>query len=63
MLEVAGIGRSTRKRADGEEQEDLNGADPGDVGGGAVEVLDVVDLEDAEGVDVAPCVEDDDVGH
>ena len=39
----------------------MRGADTGDGGERVREVLSVVGLEDAEGVDGAPCVEDDEV--
>ncbi len=42
--------------ADEEQEEDLNGTNPGYVAGRTVERRYVVGLEDAEGVDKAPCV-------
>ena len=63
VAEEPGVGGAAGERADEEEEEDLHGADPGDVRGGVVESGDVVGLEDAEGVDVAPRVEDGDVAH
>ena len=54
---------AAREGADEEEQEDLRGADPGYRGGRVVERADVVGLEDAEGVYIAPYVEDDEVAH
>ena len=44
-------------------EEDLDAADPGDSGWRVVEGRDVVGLEDAERVDVAPGIEDDEMGH
>ena len=62
MPEVARIGGAAAEGSDEEEEEDLHRADPGDVCLRPVEEGDVVALEDAEAVDVAPCVEDDQVG-
>lgn len=52
--EVAGVGDAAGQGADGEEEEDLDGADPGDGGRGHVEDLGVVGLEYAKGIDEAP---------
>ncbi len=52
--EVARIGEAARKGADEEEQEDVEGPDPGNVAGGAVEERGVVGLKGAEGVGPAP---------
>ncbi len=62
MAEVARVGEAAGEGADEEEEEDLEGADPGDVRGRAVQRGGVVGLEEAEGVDHAPGVHDDDVG-
>lgn len=62
-LEVAGVGGAAGEGADEEQQEDLDAADPGDVGGRVAQGLHVVGLEHAEAVDVAPGVEDDQVRH
>ena len=40
----------------------MHGAYPGNIGRGMAKLLDIVGLEDAEGIDVAPCVEDDKMG-
>lgn len=62
MAEVAGVGEAAGKGADEEEEEDLDGADPGDVGGGAAECGGVVGLEESERIDDAPGAHDDQVG-
>jgi hypothetical protein len=59
--EVAGVGEPAGERADEEDEEELDRADPGDVGGWTVQGGGVVRLEDAEGVDHAPGVHDDEV--
>ena len=61
--EQAIIGGPAGKSADEEEEEDLHGADPGDGRGRLLQCGNVVRLEDPEGVDVAPDVEDDQVAH
>jgi hypothetical protein len=54
--EETSVAETPGEGADEEEAEDLDGADPGDVRGGSVEFLDVVGLEDAEGVYETPRV-------
>ena len=62
--EVACVGEAARERADEEDEEDLERADPAYVCWcrcgvwwvGGLEGEGVVGLEDAEGVDEAPCV-------
>ena len=44
-------------------EEDLDTANPGDSGWRMVKGGDVVGLEDAERVDIAPGIEDDEMGH
>ncbi|KKA25756.1 hypothetical protein T310_0234 [Rasamsonia emersonii CBS 393.64] len=61
-LEEASVGGPTGEGADEEQQEDLDATDPGDVGGGMAQSLGVVRLEDAEAVDIAPGVADDQMG-
>lgn len=46
--EVAGVGEAAGDGADEEEQKDVEGADPGDFAGGAVEERGVVGLESAK---------------
>lgn len=57
--EISSIGETSGKGTDEKEEEDLHGADPGDIGGGAVEGGDVVGLEDAERVYEPPVVVSD----
>lgn len=57
--EISGVGEAAGEGSDEEEEEDLDGADPGDGAGGSLECAYVVGLEDAEGVYEAPCVHDD----
>lgn len=52
--EVARVRGAAREGTDEEEEEDLDGPDPGDGRGGEAEGGGVVGLEDAKGVDVAP---------
>jgi hypothetical protein len=52
--EVARVRQPARERPDEEEEEDLDGADPGDVRRWTVEERGVVGLEDAVGVYEAP---------
>lgn len=61
--EVACVCEAAGEGADEEEEEDLDAADPGDVGGWAREGGHVVGLEDAEGVDEAPGVHHHEVAH
>ena len=63
-LEVAPVEDRAGQHADEEQQERLDGADPGDLGGRAAgqQVRLVVGLEDAEGVDGAPGVEEEEEG-
>lgn len=61
--EEAVVGGAAGEGADEEEEEDLRAADPGDVGGRVAKGGDVVGLEDAKGVDVAPGVGDEQVAH
>lgn len=48
VAEVSRVSEATGQGADEEEEEDLHGADPRDVGGGAAEGRGVVGLEEAE---------------
>lgn len=54
LFEVAGICEAAAEGADEEEEEDLETADPGDVGRRPVEEANVEGLEHAEGIDKAP---------
>lgn len=56
MAEVACVGEAATEGADEEEEEDLEGADPGYVRRRAAEKSGVVGLKDAEGVDDAPAI-------
>ena len=62
--DAASVSRITppSRRAQKEGEEDLHGSDPRDLRGREGEEVDVVGLEDSEGVDDAPCVCDYDVG-
>ena len=57
------VGGSAGEGSDEEEEEYLDAADPGDGGWRVVEGGDVVGLEDAERVDIAPGIEDHEMGH
>jgi hypothetical protein len=54
MAKVSGVGEAAGEGADEEEEEDVEGADPGNVGFGAVEGGDIIALEQTEGGDQAP---------
>lgn len=54
LSKVSRVSHAAGKGSDEEEEEDFERTDPGYVGGGAVEHLCVVRLEDAERVDDAP---------
>jgi hypothetical protein len=59
---VAGVGGAPGEGAEYECEEDLDGADPGDLRGGEGQGGGVVGLVDAEGGGVAPCERVDEVG-
>ena len=48
---------------DEKDEENLNGANPGDGTARDAEGGDVVGLEDAEGIEISPGIEDDEVAH
>lgn len=62
VAEIAGVAEPAGQGAHKEEEEDLAGADPGDVRGRPAEGGGVVGLEQAEGADDAPGVHDDEMG-
>lgn len=61
--EETGISGAAGEGSYEKKEEDLDAADPGDSGWRVVKGGDVVGLEDAERVDIAPCIEDDEMGH
>jgi hypothetical protein len=54
MTKVSSVCSASGEGSDEKEEEDLDGADPGNIGWGSIEGSDIVGLEDAEGVDEAP---------